>query len=96
MRGSSTAARASTWGASGCSATGSRCCLSQSSRRRWDLESRRLRLLALTLALGAALLTSNLAGVAPAEPRLAFLFGFVPPLATALLVINWRKLRRSR
>jgi hypothetical protein len=56
----------------------------------------RLRLLALFLALGAALLTSNLAGVAPSEPRLAFLFGFVPPLGTALLVIHWRKLRRDR
>jgi hypothetical protein len=56
----------------------------------------RLRLLALFLALGAALLTSNLAGVAPTEPRLAFLFGFVPPLGTALLVIHWRKLRRDR
>jgi hypothetical protein len=55
----------------------------------------RQRLLALCLALGAALLTSNLAGVAPAEPRLAFLFGFVPPLGAALLVVHWRKLRRG-
>jgi len=57
----------------------------------------RPRLLALVLALAAALLTSNLPdGVAPSEPRLAFLFGFVPPLGCALLVLHWRKLRPAR
>jgi hypothetical protein len=55
----------------------------------------RARLLALVLALGAAVLTSTATAFAPAEPRLAFLFGFVPPLGTALLVIHWRKLRRA-
>lgn len=57
----------------------------------------RARLLALLLALAMALLTANLPeGVAPSEPRLAFLFGFAPPLASALLVIHWRRLRRTR
>jgi hypothetical protein len=54
----------------------------------------RIRLLAIGVALGLAILTSNVTELAPTEPRLAFLFGFVPPLGGALLVMHGKRLRR--
>jgi hypothetical protein len=56
----------------------------------------RTRLLALVLALAATVLPHLLPDAAlPEEPRLAFLLGFVPPVAAAAFVVWLRKRREA-